>query len=304
MRTTRQASGAHYLPAGSAATGTYRVQVTPESAGWTFSSLRVIALDRDEDHAFDTGGDEVAVLPLTGSVRVEAATDAVELAGRPSVFSGPTDLAHLGPGQTVRLISGSGGRFALCAARSSTPHPLHRLDHSEIPIELRGAGPASRLVRNFGVPGTLDAASLIACEVITPAGNWSSYPAHKHDEASPSESALEEIYYIEIAAGPNGEPGSGFMRVSSSPNHPIDIVEEVRDGDVVLVPHGWHGPCVAWPGHDMYYLNVMAGPPNPHTGEVRAWRITDHPDQAWVRASWATQPIDPRLLTTQEDADD
>ena len=97
--------------------------------------------------------------------------------------------------------------------------------------------------------------------MITPGGNWSSYPAHKHDEATETESELEEIYYFEIAAGPDGEPGLGLHAdLVLARATPIDILEEVRDRDTVLVPHGWHGPCVAAPGYDMYYLNVMAGP--------------------------------------------
>ena len=108
--------------------------------------------------------------------------------------------------------------------------------------------------------------------MITPAGNWSSYPAHKHDEATETESELEEIYYFEIAAGPGGEPGFGLHAdlVLARPGH--RPLEEVHDRDTVLVPYGWHGPCVAAPGFDMYYLNVMAGP-----GAERAWKISDHP---------------------------
>jgi 5-deoxy-glucuronate isomerase len=87
------------------------------------------------------------------------------------------------------------------------------------------------------------------------------------------------------------------MRTSSSPGHDIDICEEVHDRDAVLVPYGWHGPCVAAPGHDMYYLNVMAGPPNPNGGE-RAWKISDHPDQTWIRGTWDDLPVDPRLTAT------
>jgi 5-deoxy-glucuronate isomerase len=160
----------------------------------------------------------------------------------------------------------------------------------DVPVERRGAGPSSRLVRNFGTPGTLTANSIIACEVITPGGNWSSYPAHKHDEPSEHESELEEIYYFEIAAGPATEPGLGYFRTSSSARQ-IELLEEVRDRDSVLVPYGWHGPAVAAPGHDMYYLNVMAGP-----GAEREWKITDHPEQAWVRTSWTQQAFDPRLV--------
>jgi 5-deoxy-glucuronate isomerase len=153
-----------------------------------------------------------------------------------------------------------------------------------VPVELRGAGTASRQVHNFATPQTLDADRLIACEVLTPSGNWSSYPPHKHDEERPGESALEEIYYFEVSGG-----GPAYQRVYGTPQRPIDILAEVRTGDVVLVPHGWHGPSMAAPGYDLYYLNVMAGP------GARAWLTCDDPDHAWVRGTWAGQAVDPRL---------
>jgi len=279
-----------YLPAGTAGVVPYEVCVTPESAGWRYSSLKIISLDPAGTHAFETGTDEVIVLPLSGSVTVQVAQTDWKLDGRASVFDGATDLVYVGTGQRVTLRSERGGRFALCGARVHGSMPLRYVAASEVSIELRGAGQSSRQVRNFGTPDALPAGKIIACEVITPAGNWSSYPAHKHDEASETESVLEEIYYFEIAGGPKGEPGFGFMRTSSSPGHDIDLLEEVHDRDAVLVPYGWHGPCVAAPGFDMYYLNVMAGP-NPE----RAWRISDHPDQAWVRDTWADQDVDARL---------
>ncbi len=268
----------------------YAVDVTPESAGWGYSSLRIVSLDPAGSHRVVTGDDEVIVLPLSGSVAVEAADTRLNLDGRESVFAGPTDLAYVGVGQVVTLRSEEGGRFALCGARTEQSLPLRYGSAEEVPVELRGAGPSSRQVRNFGTPGALATSKIIACEVITPAGNWSSYPAHKHDEATDTESELEEIYYFEIAAGPDGEQGFGLMRTSSSPGRDIELLEEVHDGDTVLVPYGWHGPCVAAPGFDMYYLNVMAGP-----GTERAWKISDRPDQAFVRESWSRQAIDPRL---------
>jgi 5-deoxy-glucuronate isomerase len=265
--------------------------VTPESAGWGYSSLKIISLGPAGSHRFQTVADEVIVLPLNGSVAVEVDEARCELDGRPSVFDGSTDLVYVGTAKTVTLRSEAGGRFALCGARTESELPVRYLAASQVPVELRGVGQSSRQVRNFGTPGSLDAAKIIACEVITPAGNWSSYPAHKHDEPTETESELEEIYYFEIAAGPGGQPGFGFMRTSSSPGHEIVVLEEVHDRDIVLVPYGWHGPCVAAPGFDMYYLNVMAGP-----GAERAWKITDHPEQAWVRDTWESQAIDPRLL--------
>jgi 5-deoxy-glucuronate isomerase len=282
----------YLLPSGSTGSAAYEVEVTPESAGWGYSSLKIISLERAGSHRFQTGTDEVIVLPLNGSVVVDVDETRCELNGRSSVFDGPTDLIYVGPGQTVSMRSASGGRFALCGARTQSSAALCYVAAPQVPIELRGAGQSSRQVRNFGTPGVLDAAKIIACEVITPAGNWSSYPAHKHDQASETESELEEIYYFEITAGPDGQPGFGFIRTSSSPAHEIEVLEEVHDRDTVLVPYGWHGPCVAAPGFDMYYLNVMAGP-----GAERVWKISDHPDQAWVRSSWETESVDPRLLS-------
>jgi 5-deoxy-glucuronate isomerase len=284
-----------YLPAGKAGSAEYELEVTPESAGWGFSGLRVLSLEAAGEHVLATGEDEVLVVPLSGALSIEVDGSHLDLDGRSDVFAGPTDFAYLPVGVLATLHSVRGGRFALCAARTDRRLPLRYGAAGQVPVELRGAGRSSRQVRNFGVPDALDAGAIIACEVITPNGNWSSYPAHKHDTAGETESELEEIYYFEIAAGPDGEPGLGFMRTSSSPGHEIDLCEEVHDRDAVLVPYGWHGPCVAAPGHDMYYLNVMAGP-----GSERAWKISDHPDQTWIRSTWADQEVDPRLLPKQK----
>jgi len=287
----------YFLPAGSAASGDYDVEVTPASAGWGYSSLRVLTLEPGGTHTLSTGDVEVVVVPLGGAVDVEVDGTRLELAGRRDVFAGPTDFAYLPVGAVATLQSEAGGRFALCGARTDRVLPFRYGRADEVPVELRGAGQSSRQVRNFATPDALEAGAIIACEVVTPGGNWSSYPAHKHDEATDTESELEEIYYFEIAAGPHGEPGLGFMRTSSSPGHEIDLLEEVHDRDTVLVPYGWHGPCVAAPGYDMYYLNVMAGP-----GLERAWKISDHPEQTWVRDTWADQAVDPRLTAEQKDA--
>jgi 5-deoxy-glucuronate isomerase len=234
------------------------------------------------------GGCEVRAADADGSHRNV-------LRGRTDVFAGATDVLYVGKDATIEVSSADGGRFAICSARASSRFPVALVPAEEVPVEVRGAGNMTRLVRNFGAADAfMGADSLIACEVITPGGNWSSYPAHKHDQATDSESRLEEIYYYEIAGGaaPNG--GFGFHRTSASPGtdpaRPVDTLVEVRDRDVVLVPSGWHGPCAAAPGHDMYYLNVMAGP-----GTQRAWNITDHPDQAGVRGTWAGLEPDPRV---------
>jgi 5-deoxy-glucuronate isomerase len=278
-----------HRPAGSSAAGDFLVDLSPEAAGWTFSGLRVLRLAAGGRHQLVTGRAEVLVLPLEGSCVVECEGQRIELAGRAGVFSGPTDFAYLPPGADAILSTEGGGRFALPSARAERRLPVRYVRAADVPVELRGAGSCSRQVNNFCTPGVLEADRLIACEVLTPGGNWSSYPPHKHDEAGPAESELEEIYYFEIAAGA-GTEGVGYQRVYGRPERPVDVLAEVRTGDVVLVPYGWHGPSMAAPGYDLYYLNVMAGP-----GAERAWLITDDPAHAWVRQTWAGAPVDERL---------
>ena len=279
-----------HLPAGSAAGGPYALEVTPESAGWGHSGLRVLELAPGDSHTVDTGEDEVLVVPLAGGCGVECEDRTLTLTGRDGVFAGPTDFAYLPREATAVLSSAAGGRFALCSARASRRLPVRYGPAEDVPVELRGAGRCSRQVNNFATAGVFEADSIIACEVITPGGNWSSHPPHKHDETSDRETELEEIYYFEVAPGPQGQPGLAYHRVYGTAERPIDVLAEVRDRDVVLVPHGWHGPSIAAPGHHLYYLNVMAGP-----GPERAWRIVDDPQHAWVRDTWADEDVDPRL---------
>jgi 5-deoxy-glucuronate isomerase len=271
------------------------VLVTPESAGWEFSGLAVVSLGPGESRTWSTGPAEALVLPLSGSCTVTDGELTHELAGRRDVFSGPSDFAYVPRDAEVTIRSDTGGRFALPSARCERRLPFRHQPVDRVPVELRGAGQASRQVNNFCTPDAFEADALIACEVLTPGGNWSSYPPHKHDEASAEESELEEIYYYEVADGPAG-PGMAYQRVYGSPGHDIDVLAEVRTGDTVLIPHGWHGPSMAVPGYDLYYLNVMAGP-----GDERAWRICDDPAHGWVRDTWAGQDIDPRLPFGREE---
>ncbi|MFE6741155.1 5-deoxy-glucuronate isomerase [Streptomyces tubercidicus] len=281
-----------HLGAGTAAAGPYALDIDPERAGWGYSSLRVLELPPGDRHSFATGESEWIVLPLSGgcTVRTEGG-ESFELAGRESVFSGVTDFAYVPRDARVEIASGAGGRFALTGARCENRLPARYGPASGVPVELRGSGSCSRQVNNFGAAGSFVCDRLIAVEVLTPGGNWSSYPPHKHDECRPGEeSELEEIYYFEIESA-HGTDGVGYQRVSpSGRGRGTDVLAEVRSGDAVLIPDGWHGPSIAAPGHTMYYLNVMAGP-----GAEREWLICDHPEHGWIRATWPEQAVDARL---------
>ncbi len=290
-----------YLPAGSAADGIFDLVVTPASAGWGYSSLRVLTLTPSTPVTFETGDQEMIALPLTGGCRVVVDGRSLRLEGRTGVFAAATDFAYLPRDAGVELVSDGAAVIALPGAKANRRLPFRYGPAAGVPVELRGAGSSSRQVNNFATPSAFETDKLIACEVITPASNWSSYPPHKHDEASETESELEEIYYYRFR--PTAPPGvrtsraGGYQRVYGSDERPIEVLEEIADGDVVLIPHGWHGPAIAAPSHDMYYLNVMAGP-----GAERAWLISDDPAHGWVRQTWADQQVDPRLpfYTTSE----
>jgi 5-deoxy-glucuronate isomerase len=275
-----------YIARGSSADSAFDLVITPESAGWTYSGLKVLTLPPGGTHTWPTETDELLVLPLTGSATVTVEGQAFDLHGRPSVFSRVSDFCYAPRDAAITVASADGGTFALPSARCTRRLKPRYGPAEAVPVELRGAGQASRQVNNFCSPEAFDCDKLIAVEVLTPAGNWSSYPPHKHDETRDDEAELEEIYYFET-------PGLGYQRVYGTPGRPIDVLAEVRAGDVVLVPHGWHGPSMAPPGYDLYYLNVMAGPQ-----AERAWRFCDDPAHAWIRGTWAGQPIDPRLPMT------
>jgi 5-deoxy-glucuronate isomerase len=280
-----------HLPAGSTGDGREVVRITPEVARWGYSGLRVLDLAAGEVELGDTGGNEMVVLPLTGACGVDTDAGGADLAGRADVFSAVTDCAYVPRDTAYRISTEQGGRFALATARSDAEGlPFRHVKADEVQVEVRGAGACSRRVNNFGTPDVLEADRLIACEVFTPAGNWSSFPPHKHDTERPGESVLEEIYYFEVADGPSG-PGLAYQRVYGTPDRPADVLAEVRTGDVVIVPHGWHGPSMAVPGYDLYYLNVMAGPGR------REWLICDDPAHSWVREQWKNQSVDPRVAT-------
>ena len=274
--------------------------ITPEDAGWAFCGLHVLRLAPGERRDLRTGAEEVAVLPLAGSATVEVEGERFELRGRESVFDRVTDWAYLPIGVDAVLSSEDGCALALASARAERRFEPAYVPAEDVPVEIRGAGPATREVVNFLAPGAFDACDrLIAVEVLTPEGNWSSYPPHKHDDTPGSLANNEEIYYFRVGrSGTVDTSSEGFaIHRTYTADGSIDETVVVRDGDAFLVPRGYHGPCVAAPGYPLYYLNVMAGP-NPE----RTMAVADDPRYAWIRPSWDGMAVDPRcpMITAGE----
>jgi 5-deoxy-glucuronate isomerase len=281
------------------------VLVDPGSSSLSWAGLRVHTLGAGESISFPTGSLEMAVLPLGGAVRVECESDSFQLRDRHSVFWGIADWAYVPIDSEVRLTATDGpAQVALPSAVAQQRFSPAKIDAEAVPVELRGAGQATRQLNNFMAPGVFDGAHrLMTVEVLTPDGNWSSYPPHRHDGETDAEGNCvinnEEVYYFRI--GSIGNPSvhipyssEGFgMHRTYSVSGDVDINVPVGDGDIFLIPKGYHGPCVAAPGYPMYYLNVLAGP----TAE-RSMAFCDDPKHHWVRDTWATMPTDVRLPMT------
>lgn len=284
----------YHVKAGDGATAPFDTVITTARAGWDWCSLKIAALSAGESAQIATEDDEMLVLPLQGSVSVTVDDETFELAGRDSIFTDITDYLYVPRGKTFTLTAKTDGRFALPSTKSTKDLPVRYCPRTEVKTGLRGSGICSRQVNNYALGNDLETSHLLVCEVLTPGGNWSSYPPHKHDVHSDIERELEEIYYFEIAPGGPGDETEGFglQRVYSS-GKDIDVCAEVRTRDTVLVPYGYHGPSVAAPGHTMYYLNVMGGP-----AEDSAWLMTDDPCHTWQRQAWEGDDVDPRLPMT------
>lgn len=272
--------------------------------GWQHTGLRVGTLGSSRQFHIQADGLERIIFPLEGigltveyRLAGESEFKSQFLTGRESVFHGTADLIYLPVDTEIRLHGE--GRVCIGEAPAKNAKPVQFIQAKDVPVFVRGAGRESRQVHNFGVPETLDADRFIVVEVIVPAGNWSGVPAHKHDTYIPGvESNLEEIYYFETAVTRGVNPpvvsdAVGYLRGYASDEREYNLLEEVRSGDVGLVPYGWHGPAMAAPGYDLYFFNVMAGP-----DPDRSWNIIDDPNHAWIRDTWHSQDPDPRLPYT------
>ena len=245
--------------------------VTPQSAGWTYVGFELHKLAPGQRIGEWTGNREVCLVLISGKAKVEAGnTDFGEIGGRMSPFEGQPYSIYAPAGVDWAVEATTPLELAVCSA-PGVPNllPPRLIAPGTHPPIVRGKGSNIRHVTNI-LPETDPAISLLVVEVITPNGNTSSYPPHKHDTDNlPSESLLEETYYHRL----NPPQGFGFQRVYTD-DRSLDEAIAFEDGDVVLVPRGYH-PVATVHGYDSYYLNVMAGP-------TRIWKFHNAPEHEWL----------------------
>ena len=256
----------------SPAAGTGRLlHVTPESAGWTHVGFDLFHLAEGDSAGADTGGREVCLVLVSGKARITGGgNDFGVLGERMSPFYGKPWSVYVPAGSAWSVTAESRVELAVCSAPGQAgSHEPRVIAPDDLHQETRGAGTNTRHVTNI-LPEWEPADSLLVVEVVTPGGGTSSYPPHKHDRDDlPHESALEETYYHRL----NPPQGFAFQRVYTD-DLSLDETMTVSDGDLTLVPRGYH-PCAALHGYDLYYLNVMAGP-------KRVWRFHNQPAHEWL----------------------
>jgi 5-deoxy-glucuronate isomerase len=240
-------------------------------AGWDYVGFHEYRLTPTTVISRSADDREVVLVVLEGHARVQAGgVDYGRLGSRDRVFDGPAPpVLLLEPGLDLHVCADDDATIVVADAPAASLQETRLIRPDQIRIETRGSGDTERRIHHL-LPPSERAGRLILFEVFTPGGNWSSYPPHKHDtEDPPTEAYLEELYYYRYAR----PEGWGFARVYT-PDRTLDESFATTDGDVVLVPRGYH-PFGAPAGYDAYYLNVMAGP-------NRAWHFTVDPDHRWL----------------------
>lgn len=243
-------------------------QITPADAGWRHVGFSLYRLRAGETAAEATGANEAILVMVEGRARLHAADrDWGELGQRMSVFEKtPPHCLYVPNGHDWRAVATTDCVIAVCLAPGKGGHSARRIGPDGITLTARGEGTNQRHINNIAMEAEDYCDSLLVTEVFTPAGHWSSYPSHRHDEDDfPRITYLEETYYHRL------DPADGWaiQRVYTDDGR-LDETMAVQDGDVVCVPRGHH-PCGAPPGFELYYLNVMAGP-------RRNWRFVSAPE--------------------------
>lgn len=272
------------------------VVITPKSAGWQYCGIEIFDFNKSKTHSIKMDQREGVLISLSAeNIEVSVNNESFKLQGRTGVFAGISDWIYIPVGSEVK-ISANSGLVALSSAVSSKIYPVAYKAKNEVSIEIRGSGFATRQVNNIATPDSFSQADrILVCEVLTPGGNWSSWPPHRHDGIAGCEFTNEEIYYFQIGTNQSdhgSETGHGFFKVYSYDGK-IDETMTIKDKDLVIVPHGYHGPSIAAPEYPMYFLNVLAGP-----SEKRSMGFCDDPNHHWIRESWKDQKQDSRCPMT------
>jgi 5-deoxy-glucuronate isomerase len=256
------------------------VSFSRERVDWEWMSFSAVRIAAGNMWRAGSENGESAIVLLGGRCRADWGEGGKHIGSRANVFGGLPYALYLPAGGSVQFEAETQCELAICSVPSRAKLSPRLITPQDVLVSLRGGGNASRQIVDLMRPD-FPADKLMLVEVYTPAGNWSSFPPHKHDVHSPpGEVDLDEIYYYRME-----RPGAYAHQRLYTKDGKRDVTLTVHDGDVVLVRDGYH-PVVAGHGYNLYYLNCLAG-------SARSLANTEDADHVWVRSTW--KEIDPRL---------
>jgi 5-deoxy-glucuronate isomerase len=256
-------------------------EILAEDAGWEFLNFNARILKKGQVWKGFTGENEYGIILLSGDYSVKTDQGNWKTRnGRKHVFDGIAHTLYLSRNTEFELIAESEVLdIALGWCETTEDHPAQFKEPTKSVIEIRGGDNATRQINSLIEPG-FDCQRLVSVEVYTPSGNWSSFPAHKHDErildndGNLIEARLEETYFYKT----NKPQGYAIQQIYTS-DRSLDEIAVARNNDVVMVPKGYH-PVVAGHGYNIYYLNFL-------TGSDQSLANTNDPDHEWIYDSWS-----------------
>ncbi len=271
--------------------------LTSNEAEWEYLNFEARTLKKDDQWSHNTLNNELFIVLLGGnfSVNSDAGHWKTEN-GRKDVFSGLPHGLYLPPNTSFTVTADSELLDIACSwVASDKSFPASFITPDDVVnmgIEYRGGDNASRQINRLLPPGS-ECHKLVCVEVYTPSGNWSSFPAHKHDERKIDpesgkilEAKLEEIYFYKI-----DKPQGFALQKVYTDDRSLDEIAEAHNNDVVLIPKGYH-PVIAGHGYNVYYLNFLAG-------SDQSLASSDDPDHKWIYGTW--KGMDPRIpMVTKE----
>lgn len=266
--------------------GVYQ-RVLQKDAGWEYLNFEARLMKSGEQWSGDTGGNEYAIILLGGNYSVKTNRGNWEtINGRKDVFNGIAHSLYL-PRHTTFTLTAESELLDLGYGWCETDqdHPARFKTPEEAAIEIRGGDNATRQINSLIQPG-FDCHRLVSVEVYTPSGNWSSFPAHKHDtrkvdaEGKLVEARLEETYFYKV-----DKPQGFAIQQVYTDDRSLDEIAVAKNNELVMVPKGYH-PVAAGHGYNVYYLNFL-------TGSDQSLANTDDPDHEWIYDSW--KGLDPRI---------
>ena len=232
----------------------------------------VLKLKKKQKYENKSKTHERVVIILGGKCNVRVDDKEYKNIGkRKNVFDGKATSVYIPAGSNFVVEAVSPElEVAICGAKSKAKGSPMLITPNMVRRRIVGKANWKRDVYDIVYEKTAGDKILVG-ETMTPSGNWSSMPPHRHEkEDMPRESKHEETYYFKI------DPVQGFViQWVYTDDFKLNEVYVLRDNDLVVIPRGYH-PVAAAPGYRVYYLWILAG-------NNRLLRPKDDPKHKWIK---------------------